>query len=655
MASDELKTLFSVPEPTATMISDDEDDTHYCLKCHSTIKGLENYVSHRKTKCGKTTTQQPESQSAPLKADDFFSSLELQSSSKKVAAPAPSGGKVFSGVFTRSKTSAVIHSKESKETKEYEESESESDEYDCDDEDSEFEDDEEDDDVPPRSFTGGKWKPTSSPVEWLGSNNDWSAPPPNYSGGKWKAKPHGSFPPPEHTGSKWKPSYHHPSNSPPPNFTGSKWTASKAETKAKEEDDSFPPPNHTKGKWKPAGLFYDEPPSTSKTEQPPLSYTRGKWKPAEPLPPPPPHPSSSSQPGKWSTRKLMVDDSAPFRKSSGVVQYWCRPCNRRLASKIVYDRHLKSELHFKRTLQDRELEEVGIFDRPSRREAVIEQQEVTPVPRKEGGKLRKKLFFQCEICRSKVNWSKIGKHLISHYHCRKGDISLPAARQLVLDNIHSIILQSPFQCSPCKFYCNTQDVFLDHWRSNHHKDATSGQGFFWCLFCKHRVATSDLMYDHLLSQDHAEVISVINKSVPIVIKRIIPIKCSACDSCFLYNKQLLKHCERTHHPCAPSCTDDYQSKHTCKVCSQVFKSHVALQRHQMKDHNISVYICSLCKIEFGSKDEAVAHRRSSQHRYRFLNTKKSPEKRCQYCEEEFSGMVELKEHLRMKHKEHNHR
>lgn len=31
-----------------------EDDTHFCLKCHATILGLETYVTHRKTGCGKT-------------------------------------------------------------------------------------------------------------------------------------------------------------------------------------------------------------------------------------------------------------------------------------------------------------------------------------------------------------------------------------------------------------------------------------------------------------------------------------------------------------------------------------------------------------------------------------------------------------------------
>lgn len=99
------------------MMSDYEDDAHFCLKCHTTIIGLENYVNHRKIGCSKTGGDVPKSplpsqllppdDSFNLKADDFFSSLELRSSSKKTESQSTSG-KNFSGILTRSKTTAVI-------------------------------------------------------------------------------------------------------------------------------------------------------------------------------------------------------------------------------------------------------------------------------------------------------------------------------------------------------------------------------------------------------------------------------------------------------------------------------------------------------------------------------------------------------------------
>lgn len=99
------------------MITDYEDDAHFCLKCHTTIIGLETYVNHRKAGCSKNLGDVPKSplpsqllppdESFNLKADDFFSSLELRSSSKKNETQSTSN-RNFSGILTRSKTSAVI-------------------------------------------------------------------------------------------------------------------------------------------------------------------------------------------------------------------------------------------------------------------------------------------------------------------------------------------------------------------------------------------------------------------------------------------------------------------------------------------------------------------------------------------------------------------
>lgn len=74
----------------------EDDDTHYCNKCHATINGLDNYVSHRRIgncrgsdKVVKTVVPLYDCQPSTSvtypeipNADDFFSSLELQSSSK---------------------------------------------------------------------------------------------------------------------------------------------------------------------------------------------------------------------------------------------------------------------------------------------------------------------------------------------------------------------------------------------------------------------------------------------------------------------------------------------------------------------------------------------------------------------------------------------
>jgi len=66
----------------------------------------------------------------------------------------------------------------------------------------------------------------------------------------------------------------------------------------------------------------------------------------------------------------------------------------------------------------------------------------------------------------------MGKHLLSHYHCRVSGVLVnprnPSVRRFLLEHIANVVRQSPFQCAPCHFYCNTEETFLLHWRSDLH-------------------------------------------------------------------------------------------------------------------------------------------------------------------------------------------
>ncbi|RZC39262.1 zinc finger protein 62, partial [Asbolus verrucosus] len=553
------------------MIGDYDDDTHFCLKCHTTIIGLDNYVNHRKTGCNKNVVDLaksplpsqllPPDDSFNLKADDFFSSLELQSSTKKLTSS--TSGKNFSGILTRSKTTAVIQASTShKDPQEipqsksgknvwigghqlklgygdnqsklikavdnlerrkedpvkigvYEESDVDSEDYDYDVDESS---DEDNHDAPPRNHTGGKWKP-SSPVQWQ-RPQDWNVPPPN---------------------------------------------------------SDVLPPSYTSGKWKPENL-----------DSPSPNYTTGKWIP--------------QQETKKSSTKIT--DDSPFRKSSGTVQYWCRPCNRRLASKIVYERHLRSELHFKRTLRDKEFDDnLGLITEKRNKkkisnESILSIENVKVINLKK--RKRRKIFVKCDVCNSKVNKNLMGKHLISHYHCRKGDISTTVAQNMVLDNIGEIILQSPFQCGVCKFYFNHQKDFLQHWLSDYHiSKSESRNGYFWCSLCKFKNSNNEVMYSHLISEEHEEVVSVINRSVPIIIKKVSPLKCEECGEDFLLNIALIKHCHTEGHKSQNLISNI--NNFVCLECQQVFKSNISLKRHKQSVHGDSVFICTKENVTIAQK------------------------------------------------------
>lgn len=253
---------------------------------------MDNYVKHRKSGCatsssisrpldapvkvGDITTASKNSTIPPahidsdpnLKADDFFSSLELQSSAKKTAGTSPGSiTKNFCGVVTRSRASAaILASTMSRDTQFTGQQKSDSEilgnvstdlfspqsdldtgtstclmkaesrenimqaaversdledsacEEESNEEYEEEDDDEEDDGCPPRSHTGGKWKPggimtRGSPPSWTRTSSSsthaeeyrgtstggWSLlleectgssvtadPPPHFTGGKWK-------------------------------------------------------------------------------------------------------------------------------------------------------------------------------------------------------------------------------------------------------------------------------------------------------------------------------------------------------------------------------------------------------------------------------------------------------------------------------------
>jgi hypothetical protein len=197
-----------------------------------------------------------------LKADDFFSSLELQSSAKKATGTSPASSiKNAGGVLTRSRASAAILACTSSRDSQFAGQQksgtellgnvsadlfspqadmgtaasrdnimqagmegSDPEDSACEEEsneESEEEDEEEDDDdCPPRSHTGGKWKPgdlmgRGSPPSWTRTSSS-SAHADEYRGssaGGWSllledcagSSPVSSDPPPNFTGGKWRP------------------------------------------------------------------------------------------------------------------------------------------------------------------------------------------------------------------------------------------------------------------------------------------------------------------------------------------------------------------------------------------------------------------------------------------------------------------
>lgn len=606
----------------------DDRDTHFCLRCRATIEGLDEYVRHRTAGCGPARPPSPPPPPPPprqqrdeghvLKADDFFSQLELRSSASSTrpaaalaadvpdAEPPPAATRP-GGMLTRSKSSgraprrpanAVLAEEKPPRGRRRARRRA----------DHEGDEDDEDDDGdwrhPPRTHTGGKWRPQTpckapDDDKETPSSAPSTAPPPN-AGGKWG-------PPPTHTGGKWRPPVepedgddeeeHHPDGE-------------------RAAVPAVPPPSHTRGKWAP-GM---------------ASKVRALLEPSAPAPAPAP---------------------AAVRKSGSTVQYWCGSCNRRLASSKMYERHLQSDLHFRRTLPERQLDmdmrpgqglghdlagdrlEGGAQARPGHRQG-----------RRQG---QRQGLERCTVCRARVQRHQVGKHLVSHFHWRSTRTTAvgSVAADLILDNIEAVVRQSPFQCGLCKYYCNSSEALREHWGSDSHRlrdeQAARNDGQYWCSPCEVGAASSLDMQAHLWGEDHREVEAAVNRSVAVVVSRRTALRCKAagCPASFRYNAQLARHERLSGHrgPAGPSTStstagDRYQCRLRCAGCGALRRSRLALQKHVLK-----------CTSQ-AHRDAVRDRRASGQGR---------PARRCPHCRAQCRGLAALRLHLNDKHPDKKHR
>ncbi|KFB38565.1 hypothetical protein ZHAS_00005844 [Anopheles sinensis] len=448
-------------------------------------------------------------------------------------------------------------------------------------------------------------------------------------------------PPRTHTGGKWK-----PENRPSPNalqrstqwrhWTPPEPVEKSLDTREEDELDSFksfsPPPGHTRGKWVPGSKI-----------------TRLEYKPVH----------------------------EPMARSSYEDSFWCSICNRRLASRFVYVRHLKSNLHLKRAQEESELERAvrplyanelsGRLAKPepsgsSSGRVNLEEpapEVCTPNESPGKGKRKRKCYYtKCTVCKTRLPTHLLGKHLISRYHYRRMLNHPTQCFDVVLRNMYRIVRESPFQCAPCKFYANSEPHFMAHWNSTEHEArVASPNGKFWCSFCKFECESNFHMTEHLRGANHREVIAVINRSVPIIIRKITRIRCDSCEEEFRYNAELRRHqrhCTEASLETIEEVRTRVQNTFLCELCNSTFPNRIRLLQHGQKLHRLAHYYCSICECSFETAQESARHRRTSRHKVLSARSRKKTslvKKSCPVCKEELADVLELKQHIANCHPE----
>ncbi|XP_041779488.1 uncharacterized protein LOC121597650 isoform X2 [Anopheles merus] len=452
-----------------------------------------------------------------------------------------------------------------------------------------------------------------------------------------------------------------------------------------ECDYNAPPRTHTGGKWKPENR--PSPNALRSTSQ------WRHWPPGSPLdksatgepdeedadcfksfPPPPGHTRGKWVPGSKIARLEYKPSEAPVRGYED--NYWCSICNRRLASRHVYERHLQSNLHLKRAQEECELEraikptlyanelskrvvEPATTSGASSSTVVKTLAETdTTAARDEGKRKRKCYYTKCAVCKTRLPTHLLGKHLISRYHYRRMLNHPRHSFDVVLKNMHRIVLQAPFQCQPCRFYANSEHYFMEHWRSGEHEARVAGAGGkFWCSFCKFECEGNFQMTAHLMGANHREVIAVINRSVPIIIRKITRIRCSCCEQEFRYNAELRqhqRHCGAVSERVIDEVRVQVQNTFACELCPASFPNRTRLLQHGQKLHRLGNYYCSICECLFETARESVQHRRTSKHKIMSARKRRKGSlvpKTCSVCKETLGDVLELKEHIASRHPE----
>ena len=257
-------------------------------------------------------------------------------------------------------------------------------------------------------------------------------------------------------------------------------------------------------------------------------------------------------------------------------------------------------------------------------------------------------LVQCATCSARVWPHQYGKHLVSHYHYHRS-LGHADAETLVLDNIRDIVHQSPFQCHVCRFYCNWHADFVAHVRS-HGEEEPLREATFWCQVCMKVVRGHRQLMLHLHSFAHTELVTVINRSVPVIVRRIDLVNCQLCDKTFRFNVSLKKHMHQTH-----GLVDfelDNHEKFPCSYCNFSTYKKNSLKAHLFLAHRNPKlkYDCYICKQQFANKDTAVAHRNTINHKLNSqLHQISEDDPSCPQCSETFSDSEDLTKHLEQSH------
>ena len=392
-----------------------------------------------------------------------------------------------------------------------------------------------------------------------------------------------------------------------------------------------------------------------------------------------------------------------IHKAGSSVEYHCKPCNRRLTGRVVFEKHLQSELHFKRTAQQLETADGPKYDLRRKKEDSAQQteQEVDvlqddelvddPWMIKKRKRRGEKDTQRCPTCSVWVPKALFGKHLVSRYHISRSH-KHSDRDSCILDHIHLIVLEAPFQCRLCRFYCHSHEdllsnsilydplsnylvliyslpTFAAHWKSAEHLECDRADssrrsgGTYFCSLCRIGQLGCDAMRLHLESERHLNCVEIVHKSVAVVVSKLEQIHCHLCTPQrtpvnFRYRIALNQHLASEHSVPTGMLTQYCGRVYACDHCDFKTASNWSFTHHRFNckaaPSNETLYRCLLCNLSFPTKEEVTKHRSTQEHRDVATRQRGSYGatvrlRSCPHCYQTFSDLADLKKHFLADH------
>ncbi|XP_025116181.1 LOW QUALITY PROTEIN: zinc finger protein 208-like [Pomacea canaliculata] len=214
---------------------------------------------------------------------------------------------------------------------------------------------------------------------------------------------------------------------------------------------------------------------------------------------------------------------------------------------------------------------------------------------------------------------EMARHLLTHFHKQRA-VRHPQALEM-LDKYNKYVIRlCPFQCNVCQFYFNRAADLLDHLKTKEHKQSCEDLvGPLLCVTCKYKTHSPDDILQHVQTRQHHALVAR-NHHVCIIRECHSKITCKFCGVQMHSAVRMKRHVDFRHKDRKVQERLEVRAttnRHVCPDCGKMYRSKSALQKHYRQRHQkCKPYRCDVCNKGFSEMRGLMMHDRTSLHERR---------------------------------------